>query len=280
MKIFFRVIIAALILLVGGNAAEAAKKVVAVMPMENTSGYNQHRVAEMLTEELTNVVYHSGSFTVAERTQLAHAMRELGFQNSGMVSGNKEVEFGQMTGAQYMVVGKITLASVVNNPTKQGIGAIFGYAGQKYVDAYRGKVSATVRFIDTNTGVDVFSTQIDGSSSDNNGEVALHEACHEAAQKFLRELDKINPFSAVIVDVDGDTVYIDRGSADGIRQGETLEIVREGAPIKNREGQIIAVKQTVIGTLTVQQVNPDHAICRVKSRTGTITNGAIVRRKG
>jgi len=58
-----------------------AKKSVAVLPLENISGYAQADVAQMLTEEITVILTNSGRYSIIERNQMAAILREQGFQN-------------------------------------------------------------------------------------------------------------------------------------------------------------------------------------------------------
>ena len=60
---------------------EAAKKVVAIMPLENVSGYSAKNVAEIMTEQIIVTVQNSGQYTVSERLQMDKILREQGFQS-------------------------------------------------------------------------------------------------------------------------------------------------------------------------------------------------------
>ena len=68
-------------ILFSAESGEAAKKTVAIMPMENISGYHEANVAEIMTEQLIVVIQNSQQYGVVERTQLGTVMREQGFQN-------------------------------------------------------------------------------------------------------------------------------------------------------------------------------------------------------
>ena len=85
---------------------------------------------------------------------------------------------------------------------------------------------------------------------------------------------------AHVVLVEGDTVHIDRGSESGVRKGDTLIVSKEGKPIYDLEGNIIAVNSTVVGKLKVQEANQGHSVCKITERTasGAITRGALVKR--
>jgi len=279
-KIFVATVAA--VLLCALNFCEAAKKTIAVMPLENVSGYSDQRIAEIMTEQLLVAIHSSGNYTVVERTQLEKIMKEQGFQN---IAGdpNKIAELNKLAGADYMLVGKLTMAVVGNNPTAGTVSQIsnifglgdLGNAAGNYVNKFKSKVELEIRFVDNTTGEIIIAKTIEGSKSGASQVEALNAACKVAAEHFLRELDTVNPFRARIAEISGEDVYIDRGSADGLRRGEVLIVAREGAPVVVN-GKVVAVKQTNVGKIKVVEVNADYAVC--KKQSGEIHKGDIVKR--
>lgn len=264
------------------NFCEAAKKTIAVMPLENLSGYGDQRVAELMTEQLLVAIHSSGNYTVVERTQAKKIIDEQGFQN---IAGdpNSAAETGKLTGADYTLVGKVTMAVVGNNPTANTVSKIssifglgdLGNTASNYVDKFKGKIALEIRFVDNTTGEIIIAKTVEGSKSGASQLEALNAACKAAAENFLRDLDEVNPFRARIAEISDEDVYIDRGSLDGLRRGEVLVVAREGSPIVVN-GKIVAVKQTVVGKIKVVEVNSDYAVC--KKQSGEIHKGDIVKR--
>ena len=236
---------------------EAAQKAVAVMPFENISGSAQRRVAEIMTEQMTVALANSGS---------------LGWQQTGMVSPDQMKQFGQMSGADYTIVGKITMAAVVENKLPIPIPS----QGREFMAKYKGKISLNFRFIDNESGQIVLAKQIDASESDNNKEVAYNKACKEAAEKILKEIQKSNPVTATIVDSEDGIVYIDKGSDVGLQQGDALVVFKEGKVIRDAQGNILTVKTTELGKVKIKEIYGNYAICRVSD--GMAPKGAKVRR--
>ena len=278
-KIFFATLTA--VIFCSLNFCEAAKKTIAVMPLENVSGYSDKRIAEVMTEQLLVAIHSSGGYTVLERTQIGTVLKEQGFQN---IAGNPNnpTEAGNLSGADYTLVGKMTLAVIeedIENLARiltegaDDIQKLIALAGG--VKHYKGKIAMEVRFVDSKTGEVVIAKTIEGNKSGATQAEALNAACKDAAENFLRELDTINPFRARIAEVSGEDVYIDRGSQDGLRQGEILTVAREGAPIIVN-GKVVAVKQTVVGKVRVVEVNADYAVCKIES--GAIFKGDVVKR--
>ncbi len=85
----------------------AAKKIVAVMPLENVSGYTEQRVAEIMTEQLIAAINGSGNYIVVERVQMGTVLKEQGFQS---ITSGESVNAGEIAGADYSVVGKVIRA--------------------------------------------------------------------------------------------------------------------------------------------------------------------------
>lgn len=263
----------------------AAKKVIAVMPIENISGYGGQRVAEIMTEQLVDALYRSGRVTVVERNQLSNALRETGFQTTGAVDPGRAIEFGRMTGAQYSLIGTVTMATISNNATSDVFtsmaGGLFGGQVGGMVNAsanqVRAKVAINIRMVNNETGEVLRVVSAEGSETGKDAEGALYNSCKEAADNFLKEIQ--DRFVGVVLDVEGDTVYIYAGAENGVKSGEILEICREGKPIQKPDGGMI-MKYISVGKLKVVEVNSDYSVCKITDHTSEfpVTKGCIVRR--
>lgn len=276
--------ITAIVIICSLNFCEAAKKSVAVMPLENVSGYNEEKVAEIMSEQLIVAIHSSGNYTVVERAQMGTILREQGFQNM-VVDPSQAVELGKLSGAQYTMVGKVTMAIIENNPTASavsqissifGLGDIGAMAGQ-YVNKFKGRIALEFRFVDNTTGEVIMAGTAEGNKSGSSISDALNKACKNAAENFLKQLDSINPFRARIAAIDGSNIYIDCGTEAGVRAGETLIVARESSPIVVN-GKIVAMKQNELCKIKVVEVYSDYAICRLAEGTATVHEGDIVKR--
>ncbi len=275
--------LSAILIVCSLNFCEAAKKIVAVLPLENVSGYDAEKVAEIMTEQLLVAIYSSGNYTVVERTQLGAILREQGFQNIA-VDPSQAVKLGKLSGAHYSLVGKVTFASVEDNPTAAAVEQIAGLldlgnlgnmVGQ-HVNKFKGKIALEYRLVDNTTGEIILAGTVEGAKSGSSVGDAFNRACKNAAENFLKQLDNVNPFRARVAAVNGNDIYIDQGSQAGLRNGETLLVVREGSPIVVN-GKIVAMKQNEIGKIKVVEVNTDYAVCRAQS-SSTILKGDVVKR--
>lgn len=261
----------------------AAKKIVAVIPLENVSGYDEQKVAEIMTEQLIVALHSSGAYTVVERAKLETIVQEQELQYT-LGDPNQAVELGKLLGADYSMVGKVTMAVVETNPTAStigmigemlGIGGVGGIAND-FVHKFKGRIMLDVRLIDNATGEIVVAKMIEGNKSGASVASAFHNACKLAAENFIKELATANPFRAHVADISGKDVYIDKGANDGLRNGEILTIFRETVPIVVN-GRTVGMKSEKIGKARVAEVHADYSICRVVDVT-TIRKGDIVSR--
>lgn len=209
MKKFFCAVIALLMIFCLSISAEAAKKVVAVMPLENISGSQSANVSEIMTEQLIVAIQNSGQYTVVERLQMGTILKEQGFQNIA-VDPAQAVEIGNLLGANYSLIGKITMASTTDNSAGNILGALAaaGLSGDgidgsaalallagllNNSNAVTGNIDLNVRVVDNGTGEIVFAKNFSGKSNAANAEAALGAACKDAADNFLRELQFTYP---------------------------------------------------------------------------------------
>lgn len=262
------------ILMVGTMTCEAAKKTVAVTGIENMdrSSYGNKAAAE-LDAAITTILVKSGSYNVVERAQLSHVIRELGLQSTGMIAGNTAIQFGQMVGADYTVVGNIVAADVdsFNN---------YLYKGTK------AKIKFNFKFIDNKTGLIKIAEILEGSDTVSEFEnkspdrdMLISGAANDVAQKIVAKIDEINPLSGLVVSASENQIYIDLGSDNGVKMGDNFIIYKEGNIIKHPvTGQIIAVKEIVIGSMKVVEVHPNYALCELKKSKGHVAVGDKVKR--
>lgn len=193
---FMRKIIAAMcaLMIICSLNCAAAKKLVAVMPLENISGYNEEKVAEIMTEQIIAAIHATGNYTVVERTQLGAILREQGFQNIA-VDPSRAVELGKLAGADYTLVGKVTMAFVEENPTAttiQTIGAALGLGGFTetaggFIPKFKGRVGFEYRLVDNTTGEIINVKIVEGSKSGASVASAFHNSCKNAAENFLKD---------------------------------------------------------------------------------------------
>ena len=269
------VVLIAVVVTIGSLSCEASKRTVAILPVDNKSDESRSDISSIMMEQLTVSLHNSGSYTVVERSELGQIMKEGGFQHSGAVDTNTAIELGQLAGAKYSLISTITMVKVDENPKYKYTPNI--KIVKKAVDKYKARMAMTFRLIDNETGKDIIVSSIDASKTADDEQTALHDACVEAANKVLQDIQKYHPFTARILEVQGDILYIDQGLDAGIRIGETFEIAREGNPII-KNGMIVAMTHISIGKAKITEVNSEYSICKVVTSTEVVKKNDILKR--
>ena len=83
------------------------KKVAMLEPIAQTEGVTV-MVKGMVRGELTKSISKEPGFNAFTRTDIDKMMKELKFQDSGMVNDEQRIKLGQLSGADYVCVSKVT----------------------------------------------------------------------------------------------------------------------------------------------------------------------------
>lgn len=162
-------------LLLGSSVAMADRPVLAVAEFTNDAtnagwwgGGIGRELASMLASELAAI----NAFTIVERERIDHILREQDFGASGRVRSDSAAEIGQLTGAQYIVVGTVTDYSENTRRTAGGInmrginiggrGTNLGVGGNR-TEAY---IAVDVQVINATTGEMAHVRTIEGRTQD------------------------------------------------------------------------------------------------------------------
>lgn len=252
----------------------AAKKVVAVTGVEySSSAYMGRRAAADFESQLVTVLVDSGRYDVVERNQLNYVVRELGLQSSGMISGNTAIKFGQMTGADYTVVGNVIAADVQRFDN-------YLYKGHK------AKVKFNFKFIDNKTGMIKIAKIVEGSdtvsefeNSNPDKNILLSGAVNDASKKIVEMINRLNVLTGVVAAINNDKVYIDIGSDAGAHVGEKYILYREGNVVTHPvTGEIITVEEDYFGQLKVVEVNSNYSVCEIVKAKKDVQKGDKIKR--
>ena len=272
-KILMLAILSLLVMLMS-TTAFAAKKVVAVTGVDYASGASYgNKAAQDFESQLVTALVDSGRYDVVERGQLDHVVRELGLQSSGMISGNTAIQFGQLTGADYTVVGNVIAADVetFNNYLYKG---------------YKGKVKFNFKFIDNKTGMIKIAKIVEGSDTVSEYEnknpdrnILMSGAVNDASKKIVELINSVNVITGVVAAVNNEKIYIDLGSDAGAHVGDKFVVFREGNVVTHPvTGEIIAVEEDTFAQLKVTEVNSNYSVCQVVKAQKPVQKGDKIKR--
>jgi curli biogenesis system outer membrane secretion channel CsgG len=146
-----------LFLVATATLAQSSRPKIAIKTFENPAEYSRSTIGDGLTEILTTELQNTGKFNVLERTHVDELTKEMDFGTSGYAKGNSFAQKGNLLGAQYILTGKVTNFSYVENAgTRQKVN-LFGPNTLETVYQQRADVRVDFRLIDVSTGETVIS---------------------------------------------------------------------------------------------------------------------------
>jgi curli biogenesis system outer membrane secretion channel CsgG len=248
--------------------------------------------AEGVSDLLTNKLVQSGRYTMIERSRIDAVLQEQNLAASGRIDPSTAAQVGRILGADAVVLGSITR---FNLDERGGSGSLFGFGGSSR--RRTAEVQLTARIVNTTTseiviaaegvgsadqGSGGFSVPIIGggsSSADNDNEL-LSDAAEAAVEQLSTQLveassqlaasPQVTPtVDAVIADVTGNTVILNKGTQDGFRTGMMLSVERVNRTVLDPQtGEVLRTITTPIGRIELTEVDARSSIGRVINGTG------------
>ena len=213
----FSVIAIVFVLLIMTLPVEAAKKNVAVIPINNNSDTVQTSsesiiyklVAENMANQLVNVFHSNEGYAVIDREKVNVALTETGIKIGEVIEQDQAIAISKKLNAQCSVIGKIISAEVIENREKRTFEAIKNITDQKsegsensdinettqytnnvQSEDFEGKITVELKFLNNENGEVIFSDEISSSQGGKTGAIALRAACKMAAEDFLSKIVK------------------------------------------------------------------------------------------
>lgn len=260
-------ILSLVLLSVSVSLFAAGTPLVAVMDLENKSGWHGHDIGSGMSDMLVTELLSTKKVKVIEREQLKKVMAEQQLGMSGMLTSESAAKIGKLLGCQYIITGSIT-----EYGTSSGGAAIAGIGVKKNTAV----AALDIRVIDTTTGQIVSAASGKGSKSSgaldlsggvlptdvsigsrdfNSSQIgqAVREACKQAADKIVGEI--AGEWSGSIVSVAGTVITINGGKNVGLVKGDVFSIIRKGEALTDPEtGESLGSEDTEIGTIKVTEV--------------------------
>ncbi len=141
----------------------AKKPVLGVIDFTNdtSAGWWSGSVGRELADMLTNELASGGEFRLVERHKLSAVLREQDLGASGRVRKSTAAKMGRMTGAQYLVTGRVSAFESNTEGTGGGI-RIKGFSlGGKQEKAY---LAIDLRVIDATSGEIAYSRTVEATA--------------------------------------------------------------------------------------------------------------------
>lgn len=284
-------VVAVLALSVAGAAAAAEggavkKPRLAVLSFDSSHISSSHAwlASSVVNGMFETQLVKTGKFTVVERKRLEEVMKEQGLGLSGALDPMTAAKVGKILGVEMVLVGDITQLAV-----KQ-VGGRAAWMGGGSKNTLEGALdvrlvsttTAAILFAETEKNADAsFKLEVlgigGGTDFDETKIDKVFRPCVERlAQKMAEQADTLvagmrggEGFTAKVANVAGSKIYLNAGSNEGVNVGDTFEIYRKGAEIRDPDtGAVLDVEMTLIGKVIVTEVKEKVAIASVQSGTG------------
>lgn len=277
----------AVILAVAPLAAQEGglRYTVTVTKFENEAGWSgRWDIGDAWGTVMTDILNQTGRFIVLGETEMRdEAMIEQDLGASGRTAqGSKTPATGQLTPAQLLVKGAITH---VEGPTEGGSGGIRVRGFRVGGGGSKAEVNATIYMVDSTTGQIVASTSVVGTSkkrsgrfgysgagwggdvggfkNDNTGK-AIEDAVSQAVDWMVEQLPAVQ-WSGTVVMRQGDQIYINRGTREGLAPGTTLSVGESMVIRDPATGEVLDESVQEVARIRCDTVKEKLSICAVVS---------------
>lgn len=145
--------------------ARSGKPVIAVLKFQDETGAMpfQGGIGRVVTNMLASELAARDVFTVVERRKLNAVIEEQNLAASGRLAPGDGAKIGQLTGAQYLVLGTVT--AYEPDTETQVSGGLFRRTRIEHTD-HGAYLALDLRVVDTTSGEVAYARSIEGHTSD------------------------------------------------------------------------------------------------------------------
>ncbi len=273
------------------------KKRVAVTKFENkvTGVYGNWKLGEGFAEMLTTELMKTGRFIVVERQALQDIVGEQELGQTGLVKQESAAKVGELLGAQIILRGVVSEFDMAESGGGGGIGIAGFRLGVKTSSAH---VAVDIRLIDTTTGQVLYSHNAAGHAEASGvgvgiarGQVDFHaegfkktplgqatrQAISDCVNFIISKMEAV-PFSAKVIKVAGDNIYINAGTNLNIKPGMVFRAYSVGeAVIDPDTNLVLGQEEKMVGLVEVKTVQDKFSIGYPKSGAALLKKGDVLR---
>jgi TolB-like protein len=233
-----------------------------------------------VTDELTEKLASKPGFTVVDRASVDKIIKEQNFQNSDRSSSDTAVRIGKLLGVGQIVLVNMYDASLTTHQEgSRNMGTQTLRVNVRMIDVETGVILAqpsaqfqeTVLLSETSSGYQIGAIKVPAKQKGGDPKVIIDnewtKACDSVTTDLAAKLETgmgsapgPKRTSALVAGIANGSVYINQGSAGGIKAADKFQVVREVSVGLNdpATGKPIVQKQTVC-VLTVVNVNETSA---------------------
>ncbi|HIK38441.1 MAG: CsgG/HfaB family protein [Geminocystis sp.] len=241
-----------------------------------------------------NRLAETGKYTVIEASRVDNLLPWKDWGGKRQIDAQTAAEIGRKLGVEVVIVGSLTRFDISRRGGNIGLGWFGVNIGGNSTEAV---VEFNVRAINTNTGEVIMvakgngsSTQVDprvyvwgrggGTYSSSQEGQLLASAAVKAVDQVIEEMNRqyskfsaITPVvpstTAIVADVTGNTVVLNKGKKEGYRVGMRLAIERVEREVKDpQSGQVIRRITVPLGEIELYDVDEASSLGRIVSGRG------------
>lgn len=279
--LFHMILTISSVIFIFSGSAEAETRM-SIVAFENASRVKDSSFGGGLADILLSELMQNKNYYMVERLELDRTLNEQGLCMSGVCEDSSASQVGKILNLNYIVTGKIIDASYVTSQRQgQTVNIGSGESSKTVTTTATIKVLVNIKVVDVETGRVVFSDNSEGQATssvtintdDGNVNsstetwsfyaVAAREAIGQVALKIMTRIDPIEPY---VMRVRGKEIVISMGRNDEIREGQKYMVVREGEPLRDRNGEIVDVETIKVAEVIIKRLETNSSYCEIKTR--------------
>jgi curli biogenesis system outer membrane secretion channel CsgG len=264
-----------------------------ISDMSVLSGVGGGGASKGISDLLTNQLFKDGSYILVERSRVATVLNEQNLGASGRIEPTTAAQIGRVLGVDAVLIGSVTKFSY---GAKKDVSFGDLFTGSRKQIA---TVQISARLISTATGEILSVAEGIGQSEDRvsagggfgsglfglsrvgasfgsgNGSGALEDAAEKAVTALSTQIVAAAPqvaaipavaprVNAVIADITGNQVVLNKGGNDGFRPGMILSVERVIKTVRDPStGKVLRVVSQSIGRVQLVDVDSGSSIGKV-----------------
>ncbi len=242
----------------------SAKTTIAIMGIDSNTQLDRS-VQLNLSDMMTTALAQTNRFEIVEREKLESIIAEQNLGLSGILDESTAAEVGNLSGAQYLVLGSITSATK-NKKDKFGYILVEVKVGVdvRVVSASTGKILKSGSALGVASSKEIRTVDgvlVQGAMDD---AAAYEAAARDAVNKVSAKISDFSPLVGFVVDVDKKKITIDVGEEKGVQKGDTFIIFRIQDEIKHPvTGKRLGWKKEILSKLKISQTERTLSIGKV-----------------
>ncbi len=235
----------------------------------------------LLTDKFITTLVKSNKFKVVEREALQKVMDEQMLSDSGAVDPSRYIELGKLIGADYLLMGSISLHDL-----NEGFRQIPGT--NHYTRILKAQMICDIKIVNSTTGrivaaenaraVKELKQRVKANSQTLDIPAELTDDVHRQLITALvqKVLDTIYP--AKVMAFTGGVLTFNRGEGTGVGVGQRVAVYMQGEEMIDPDtGEVLGSEEIKLCEATIIQVLPKFSKAKVSGAVADVPNGSIVR---